>query len=63
MYCYSLGIISSRRIEMACKNNITLKALAENSEPDHATIVAFVSTNSDAVKELFTQVLLQPKQM
>ena len=59
MYCYSLGIISSRRMEAACKNNIIIKTLAENSEPDHTTIATFISTNSEAVKELFTHVLLQ----
>ena len=59
MYCYSLGIISSRPIERACKNNIILKSLSGDSEPDHGTIAAFVSTNSEAVKDLFTQVLMQ----
>ena len=59
LYCYSKGIISSRRIEKACKENITVKALAEDTEPDHDTIAAFVSTNSEAVKSLFAQVLLK----
>jgi transposase len=59
MFSYSRGIISSRKIERACKENITLKALAEDCEPDHSTIAAFVSRNSNAVQELFTQVLLQ----
>jgi hypothetical protein len=27
-----------------------MKALAEDSEPDHATIAAFISTNDEAVK-------------
>jgi hypothetical protein len=59
MFSYSRGIISSRKIERACKENITLKALAEDCEPDHSTIAAFISTNYEAVKELFSQVLLQ----
>ena len=59
IYCYSKGIISSRRIEKACRENIIAKALAEGSEPDHDTIAAFISTNSEAVKDLFSQVLLQ----
>jgi transposase len=41
-FCYSKGIISSREIERAGKENITAKALAENNEPDHATIAAFI---------------------
>jgi hypothetical protein len=59
MYCYSGGILSSRKTEEACKANIILKALAKDGEPDHATIAAFISTNSEAVQDLFTQVLPQ----
>ena len=59
LYCYSTGIVSSRCIEQACKYNIIAKALAENCEPDHSTIAAFISSNSEAIRELFTQVLLQ----
>jgi len=59
LYCYSRGILSSRRIEKACKDNVIVKALAEDTEPDHDTIATFVSTNSEAVKDLFTQVLLK----
>jgi len=63
MYCYSTGIISSRPMEKACKNNITIKALAEDLEPDHDTIATFISTNSEAVKDLFTQVLIQCQEL
>jgi transposase len=59
LFCYSRGIISSRQIERACKENIITKALAEDSEPDHDTIAHFISSNSEAVSELFAQVLLQ----
>ena len=59
LYCYSAGILSSRPMEKACKTNIIVKALAEDCEPDHDTIATFISTNGTAVKELFTQVLLQ----
>ena len=59
LYCYSRGIISSRRIERACKDNIITKALAEDSEPDHDTIATFISVNDEAVTNLFIQVLLQ----
>jgi transposase len=59
IYSYSLGIISSRPIEKVCKTNIILKALAKDAEPDHDTIAAFISTNSEAVKDLFTQILLK----
>ena len=63
IYCYSKGILSSRRIEKACKQNIIVKALAADSEPDHDTIAAFISMNNGAVNELFTQVLLQCQEL
>lgn len=63
LYCYSRGIITSRLIEQACRDNIIVKALAEGSEPDHSTIAAFISENSDAIKDLFSQVLLQCAQL
>ena len=62
-YCYSTGILSSRPMEKACRDNITVKALAGNCEPDqegnlrpsgsveeHDTIAAFISANREAVK-------------
>jgi transposase len=36
LFCYSRGIITSRKIEAACRENIVVKALAENCEPDHS---------------------------
>jgi len=59
IYCYSAGILSSRPMEKACRDNITVKALAEDCEPDHDTIATFISTNHEAVKDLFAQVLMQ----
>ena len=59
IFCYSRGIISSRKIEKMCIENITAKAIGEDFEPDHDTIASFISTNSEAVKDLFVQVLLE----
>jgi transposase len=58
-YCYSRGIITSRPIEQAAKTNIAVKALAADAEPDHDTIAHFLSSNSEAIKDLFTQILIQ----
>ena len=33
LHCYSMGILSSRKIEQACKSNIIVKALADGAEP------------------------------
>ena len=59
IFCYSRGILSSRKIEEACRDNIITKALAQDFEPDHASIAAFISSASKEVCDLFTQVLLK----
>jgi transposase len=59
LFCYSRGRLSSRNIERACRENITAKALSAGLEPDHSTIAAFISSNSEAVENLFAQVLLK----
>jgi transposase len=58
-YCYSRGIITSRPIAYDCKTNIVVKALARDMEPDHDTIAHFISSQGEAVKKLFAQVLLK----
>jgi transposase len=58
-YCYSRGIITSRPIEYACKTNVIVKALARDAEPDHDTIAHFISSQAEAAKGLFAQVLLK----
>ena len=63
LYCYSNGILSSRKIERACRESIIVKALAENTEADHDTIASFITTNEEAVIDLFVQVLLQCSQL
>lgn len=59
LYCYSRGIITSRKIEKACKENIIVMALAESCAPDHDTIATFISTNNEAISDLFAQILLK----
>jgi transposase len=63
LYCYSSGIITSRRIEKACHDSIVVKALAQDIEPDHDTIAAFISTNKEAVEDLFSHILTQCAQL
>jgi hypothetical protein len=46
-------------MEYACKTTIIVKALAGDAEPDHATIAYFISSQAEAVKKLFSQVLCQ----
>lgn len=55
---YSRGLIYSRDIERACKENITFMALSCGQKPDHSTIAAFVSSMKNEIKPLFNEVLL-----
>jgi hypothetical protein len=59
LFAYSRGMLHSRRIERACKENVTFMALSCGQKPDHSTLAAFVSSmGEDRVVELFSQVLL-----
>lgn len=58
LFGYSRGLISSRTLERACKENITFMALSCGQQPDHSTLAAFVSSMDEQVEELFTKVLL-----
>ena len=58
LFAYSRGLISSRRIERACRENVTFMALSGNQRPDHSTIAAFVSSMKDEILLLFRDTLL-----
>jgi transposase len=58
LFGYSRGLISSRSLERACRENITFMALACGHKPDHSTIAAFVSSIDKEIESLFTKVLL-----
>ena len=58
LFGYSRGLISSRSLERACRENITFMALACGQKPDHSTIAAFVSSIDKEIETLFTKVLL-----
>jgi transposase len=58
LFGYSLGLISSRKIERACKENVTFMALACGQQPDHSTIAAFVSSMKEEILPSFRDVLL-----
>ena len=55
---YARGLISSRRMEQACRENVTFMALTCGQRPDHSTIAAFVSSMQGEIKPLFRDVLL-----
>lgn len=58
LLAYSQGIISSRKMESACIDNVMFMAVSGESRPDHSTLAAFVSKLGDEVAKLFAQVLV-----
>ena len=55
---YSRGLISSRQVERACRENVTFMALSCGEHPDHSTIAGFVSSMEEEIKPIFRDVLL-----
>ncbi|MFA5183406.1 MAG: transposase [Syntrophales bacterium] len=53
LLAYSRGLISSRKIEQACRENVVFIALTCGRQPDHSTIAAFVSSMKDEILPLF----------
>jgi len=59
LFAYARGILHSRRMERACRENIIFMALACGQQPDHSTLAGFVSSMGiERITGLFTQVLL-----
>jgi transposase len=57
LFAYSMGIVSSRNIERACREHITFIALSGDSQPHFTTIAGFVSTLGDDIARVFSQIL------
>jgi transposase len=55
---YCRGLIPSRKIERACRENVTFMALTCGQCPDHSTIAAFVSSMKEEILSLFRDILL-----
>ncbi|MCK4339795.1 MAG: transposase, partial [Candidatus Cloacimonetes bacterium] len=58
LLAYSRGIIGSRKIEQACKENVTFIAIIGWSTPDHSTIAEFISSMQEEIEFLFRNILL-----
>jgi transposase len=58
LLAYSCGIIHSRKIEAACRENVLFIAVSGDSQPHFTTLAAFVSGMGDLVARMFAQVLL-----
>jgi transposase len=57
LYAYCVGIVSSRKIERACYEDLAFRVLTGNQQPDHSRISEFRRRNLDALKDLFVQIL------
>lgn len=57
LLAYSRGIVSSRRIEAACRENVLFMAVSGDTQPNFTTLAAFVSEMGDLAAKLFAQVL------
>src|SRR2546425_9193261 len=55
---YARGVLSSRRLERACRENITFMALTCGQTPDHSTLATFVSSLHVELPAVVAQVLL-----
>jgi transposase len=60
---YARGLVSSRKIEQACRENVVFIALACGQQPDHSTIATFVSSMKGEILPLFRDVLMVCQEM
>ena len=58
LFAYSRGIYTSRKIASFCRENVIMKALSANTEPDFTTIANFISSMSEEIEKIFTDILL-----
>jgi hypothetical protein len=57
LFAYSQGIVSSRGIERACRDQVTFIALCGDSGPHFTTIANFVSTLGEDIARVFAAAL------
>jgi transposase len=57
LYSYSIGKVSSRKIERATYEEVTYRVLSSNQHPDHDSIAEFRKRHLKALGGLFLQVL------
>jgi transposase len=58
LLAYSRGLISSRRIEAACRDNVQFIALSGDAQPSYTHIAKFVRELGSEIQTLFSQILL-----
>ena len=58
LYGYYKGLVSSRKVEEACRRNVVFMALSADTRPHFTTIAAFVAELEEEIVSLFRDVLL-----
>jgi transposase len=58
VYAYAGGLRSSRKIEKRCQEDAAFMVVSGLCRPDHVTIARFRQDNTDAMDDLFDQVLV-----
>ena len=57
LFAYSRGVVSSRRIENLCRENVVMMALSADTQPHWTTVSEFISSSHEEVVMLFREVL------
>jgi transposase len=60
---YSRGILSSRKIEKACRENVIFISISCGQVMDHSTISSFISSMKSEVVRIFRDILLVCEEM
>ncbi|MEK6685843.1 MAG: transposase [Pseudomonadota bacterium] len=55
LLAYSRGIISSRKIETACRENVLFIAVSGDNQPHFTTLAGFIANMGELVAKLFAQ--------
>jgi transposase len=58
VYAYASGLRSSRKIEKRCQEDVAFMVVCGLCRPDHVTIARFRQDNTDAMDDLFEQILV-----
>lgn len=58
LYAYARGMVSSREIEAACRQNVVMMALSANTRPHFTTIAQFIREMGVGAQKLFVDVLM-----
>ena len=57
VYCYAMGVFSSRKIERLTYQHVAVRYLCADTHPDHDTIAAFRARHEALLKHCFTELL------